>query len=177
MSELQSGEDPEPSQPVPAGTLFVPVRPGSVGPCVRLFRTPLGGRTAVVFTTEQQLTSTLGRAQPWIRLCESAVRALTEPLGVTALTVDPQLAAPAAVPRPAAPAQPVTAPHKVPAQKPAPALHRPPAQDRAAAAPQPPGDTAELTSGRRAPWDPQTVGALRVAGIAAAASCLSLFIG
>jgi hypothetical protein len=112
MSELQNGEDPEHSQPVPAGTLFVPVRPGSLSPCVRLFRTPLGGRTAVAFTTEQQLTTTLGSDQPWIRLCESAVRALAEPLGVSALTVDPQMAAPAAVKVPAA-AQPVSA--RVPA--------------------------------------------------------------
>ncbi|WP_327673289.1 SAV_915 family protein [Kitasatospora sp. NBC_00458] len=100
MNRRSLAEDPEPSEPGPAGLLLVPVRPGPLGHAARLFRTPLGDRTAVAFTTEQQLVTVLGTAQPWITLAEPALRALTEPLGVTALTVDPQLAAaPAAAPR------------------------------------------------------------------------------
>ncbi|MFG2651889.1 SAV_915 family protein [Streptomyces sp. NPDC048436] len=93
MTELQYGEDPEPSEPGPAGPLFVPVRPGPAGCVARLFRTPLGGRTAVAFTTPRCLYAALGARQAWIRLSEPALRALTEPLGVTAVTVDPRLAA------------------------------------------------------------------------------------
>lgn len=95
MSEFRHTEDPGPSERCPAGLLYVPVRPGPAGCTARLFRTPPGGRTAVGFTSERRLTATLGPAQPWIRLAEPAVRALAEPLGVTALTVDPPCAAPA----------------------------------------------------------------------------------
>ncbi|MEV1006825.1 SAV_915 family protein [Streptomyces sp. NPDC049881] len=80
----------------PAGPLWVPVRPGPAGCVVRLFRDPEGVRTAVAFTTEARLTAALGPWQGWIRLSEPALRALTAPLGTTALTLDPQLAAPAA---------------------------------------------------------------------------------
>jgi hypothetical protein len=66
-----------------------------MGCTARFFRTPLGGRTAVGFTTERQLVATLGSDQEWIMLSEYALRALAAPLGVTTLTVDPQLAAPA----------------------------------------------------------------------------------
>lgn len=96
MSPVDTSEDPEPSEPVPAGPLFVPVRPGPTGCTARLFRTPVGGRTAVGFTSAARLGATLGAAQAWIRLSEPALRALAAPLGVTALTVDPQLSAPAA---------------------------------------------------------------------------------
>ncbi|MET9397325.1 SAV_915 family protein [Kitasatospora sp. NPDC002965] len=99
MNRRSLAEDPEPSEPVPAGLLLVPVRPGPLGHAARLFRTPLGDRTAVAFTTEQLLITVLGPAQPWVTLAEPALRALTEPLGVTVLTVDPQLAAVAARPR------------------------------------------------------------------------------
>lgn len=99
MTELRYGEDQEPSEPAPAGrhqgALYVPVRPGPVGCVVRMFRTPLGGRTAVGFTTSERLAETLGDEQRWIPLSESALRSLARPLGVTALTVDPQLVAPA----------------------------------------------------------------------------------
>ncbi|MFB7510195.1 SAV_915 family protein [Streptomyces broussonetiae] len=98
MAELLHGDDPEPSDPVPAGPLYVPVRPGPCGCAPRLFRTPLGDRTAVGFTSPLLLTATLGPAQPWIRLAEPALRALTAPLGVTSLTVDPQFTAPAPAP-------------------------------------------------------------------------------
>ncbi|MFD5724063.1 SAV_915 family protein [Streptomyces sp. NPDC127036] len=104
MSPLDPSEDPEPSEPFPAGRhgqgssgpLFVPVRPGPTGCTARLFRTPVGGRTAVGFTSAARLTAALGTGQAWIRLSEPALRALAAPLGVTALTVDPQLSAPAA---------------------------------------------------------------------------------
>lgn len=94
MSEHLSGDDPEPSDPIPAGPLYVPVRSGPAGYTARLFRTPPGNRTAVGFTSRRRLTDVLGSDQVWIRLGEPALRALVEPLGVTTLTVDPQLAAP-----------------------------------------------------------------------------------
>ncbi|MGP3938189.1 MULTISPECIES: SAV_915 family protein [Streptomyces] len=93
MTNRLYGDDPEPDEPVPAGrVLYVPVRPGPAGRAVRIFRTPHGGRTAVGFSTRRQLTAVLGTRQPWIRLGEPALRALTEPLGATSLTVDPRLA-------------------------------------------------------------------------------------
>lgn len=94
MTDILYSEDPEPSDRFPAGLLHVPVRPGLTGCATRLFRTPLGDRTAVGFTSERALTATLGAGQPWIRLSEPALRALTAPLGVTTVTVDPQFSAP-----------------------------------------------------------------------------------
>ncbi|GAB7032182.1 SAV_915 family protein [Streptomyces sp. NPDC021749] len=91
MSHHLYAEDPEPSDRVPAGPLFVPVRSGPAGCTARLFRTPLGGRTAVGFTSVQRLAAALGGGQPWVRLSEPALRALAEPLGATVLTVDPRL--------------------------------------------------------------------------------------
>ncbi|MFG2124943.1 SAV_915 family protein [Streptomyces sp. NPDC048710] len=98
MLELVCGDDPEPSERTPAGPLFVPVRPGPAGCTARLFRSPLGGRSAVAFTSARLLGHTLGPDQPWIRLAEPALRALTAPLGVTSLTVDPTFSAPAPAP-------------------------------------------------------------------------------
>lgn len=94
MNDSQCAEDPDPLHVNLAGTLFVPVRQGAMGYCARLFRTPLGTRTAVAFTDERRLIRTLGRQQAWIRLSEPAVRALVAPLGVVGLTVDPLLTAP-----------------------------------------------------------------------------------
>ncbi|MFD4259670.1 SAV_915 family protein [Streptomyces sp. NPDC058534] len=102
MAQPLYGEDPEPSERFPAGPLYVPVRPGPSGCTTRLFRTPLGRRTAVAFTSERTLAATLGPGQAWIRLAEPALRALTAPLGVTTVTLDPQFAAPAAAPAGAA---------------------------------------------------------------------------
>ncbi|MGO4463643.1 SAV_915 family protein [Streptomyces sp. M-16] len=87
-------DDPEPEERVPAGPLYVPARPGGESAVLRLFRTPLGERTAVGFTTPERLSVTLGAAQAWIRLSEPVLRALAAPLGVTLLTVDPTLTAP-----------------------------------------------------------------------------------
>lgn len=108
MPSSQIAEDPEPLERVPSGhALFVPVRSGPLGCTARFFRTALGGRTAVAFTSEKRLTGTLGQAQSWIRLSAPALRALAAPLGITELRVDPRLSAPAptpAAPEPAAPA-------------------------------------------------------------------------
>ncbi|WP_328492113.1 hypothetical protein OHS59_04680 [Streptomyces sp. NBC_00414] len=98
MSAIDHSEDPEPSELVPAGLLFVPVRSGPAGCTARFFRTPLGGRTAVGFTSAAKLTAMLGTEQARIRLSEPALRALAAPLGITALTVDPRLSAPPAAP-------------------------------------------------------------------------------
>ncbi|MGW3726164.1 SAV_915 family protein [Streptomyces sp. NPDC000851] len=95
MADILYDEDPEPSDRSPAGPLYVPVRPGPAACAARLFRTPLGDRTAVGFTSQRKLTATLGPDQPWIRLAEPALRSLTAPLGVTTVTVDPQFSAPA----------------------------------------------------------------------------------
>ncbi|WP_203622508.1 SAV_915 family protein [Streptomyces sp. SID8499] len=104
MADILCGEDPEPSERFPAGPLFVPVRPGPSGCVARIFRTPLGDRTAVGFTSESSLIATLGPEQAWIRFAEPALRALTEPLGIATVTVDPQFTA-----RPASPARPARA--------------------------------------------------------------------
>jgi hypothetical protein len=100
-------EESDPLEPSPAGpALYVPVRPGPAGCTARFFRTALGGRTAVAFTSLRRLTRTLGPDQPWTRISEPALRALAVPLGVTALRIDPALSAPApgtARPQPAAP--------------------------------------------------------------------------
>ncbi|MGW7098156.1 SAV_915 family protein [Streptomyces sp. NPDC054838] len=110
MAALSYGKDPEPCERVPAGPLCVPVRPGLAGHAARTFRTPLGGRTAVGFTTPDRLAATLGPDQPWIRLAEPALRALVRPLGITTVTVDPQLCIPrSAPPRPACGAAPAPA--------------------------------------------------------------------
>ncbi|MFD3545140.1 SAV_915 family protein [Streptomyces sp. NPDC058655] len=87
--------DPDPEERTPAAPLYVPVRPGPARVVVRLFRTALGARTAVGFTSAERLAATLGADQAWIRLSASALRGLSEPLGATSLTVDPTLTAPA----------------------------------------------------------------------------------
>ncbi|WP_435971769.1 SAV_915 family protein [Streptomyces sp. Qhu_M48] len=97
MADALYGDDPEPAEPVPAGRLCVPVRPGTCGCVTRLFRTPVGGRTAVAFTDPERLRAVLGADQPWIRLAEPALRALLEPLDVRELRIDPLLTAPAPV--------------------------------------------------------------------------------
>ncbi|MFI8252477.1 SAV_915 family protein [Streptomyces filamentosus] len=94
MTRTPLADDPEPVEPAPAGHLCVPVRPGTHGVTLRLFRTPVGGRTAVAFTSAERLRATLGAGRPWVPLSEPALRALAHPLGVHALTVDPVLTAP-----------------------------------------------------------------------------------
>lgn len=106
--------DPEPEEPLPAGRLYVPVRPGNgAGTAIRLFRTPLGTRTAVGFTTSERLAATLGASQPSVRLSEELLRALCAPLGAHLLTVDPALSAHPVAPSGPRPGRiPVRAPRK-----------------------------------------------------------------
>ncbi|TXS44324.1 hypothetical protein EAO77_34895 [Streptomyces sp. t39] len=87
--------EPEPEEQVPAGPLYVPVRPAPAhAAALRLFRTAPGPRTAVAFTCPGLLAVALGPEASWIVLSESALRALAEPLGVTRLTLDPVLCLP-----------------------------------------------------------------------------------
>ncbi|MFF0699786.1 SAV_915 family protein [Streptomyces tendae] len=147
MTEPLYDEDPEPSERFPAGLLYVPFRPGPSGrTTLRLFRTPLGRRTAVGFTSRRRLVTTLGAEQAWLRLAAPALRALTAPLGVITLTVDPQFTAPAAAPERAAPAAPDRA--------------APVAQDRAASAA--PDRAASDAQDRAASAAPASASALRV---------------
>ncbi|CAL9356305.1 hypothetical protein SUDANB21_00575 [Streptomyces sp. enrichment culture] len=76
----------------------MPVRPGPFGCAVRLFRTPLGERTTVGFTSGRRLRATLGDDQSSICLSEPALRAPAAPLGVNTVTVDPLFTAPAPLP-------------------------------------------------------------------------------
>ncbi|MEV5375233.1 SAV_915 family protein [Streptomyces nondiastaticus] len=101
VESATGGEEPaEPSEPshpsgqAPAEPLYVPVRRCACGFALRVFRSPLGMRTAVAFTTERRLSDVLGPDQPAIRLALPAVRALAAPLGVDLVSVDPQLTAP-----------------------------------------------------------------------------------
>ncbi|MFJ9818932.1 SAV_915 family protein [Streptomyces sp. NPDC101151] len=52
----------------------------------------------MAFTSAGRPAETLGPDQRWIRLAEPALRALTAPLGVTTVTIDPTATAPAAAP-------------------------------------------------------------------------------
>ncbi|GAA0389405.1 SAV_915 family protein [Streptomyces luteireticuli] len=99
--ESSSESSEEPSHPGgarrtgrPSEALLVPVRPCADGYALRVFRTPLGARTAVAFTTAGRLAACLGPGQPAVRLALPAVRSLAGPLGVTTVSVDPQLTAP-----------------------------------------------------------------------------------
>ncbi|MFF7634735.1 SAV_915 family protein [Kitasatospora sp. NPDC008050] len=88
---------------------YVPVREvplGHVGATqvLRLFRQRDGSRCAVAFSSLQALHALLGAGQPAAELTESAVRELTEPLGVHRLVLDPKLVAPPSPARAPAPA-------------------------------------------------------------------------
>jgi len=170
MSSAEPSESPaEPSEPVPAGLLYVPVRSGPAGCTARFFRTPLGGRTAVGFTSAALLAATLGPEQVAVRLSEPALRALAAPLGVTALTVDPQFsaAAPALRTADAATSASPTTPTRT--------------LTTASASPTPPGTTSAAANPEPAPsWHrrhPQQIGALGVTGAATAVACPHLLIG
>ncbi|KAB8171008.1 hypothetical protein FH609_001120 [Streptomyces sp. 3MP-14] len=92
-------DEPEPGAPTRRGRLWVPVRTAAGGGAVvRLFRTPLGERTAVAFTGPERLVAALGAGHGWVTLGEPALRALVAPLGVEALCVDPALTASAPAP-------------------------------------------------------------------------------
>ncbi|MBT2385136.1 SAV_915 family protein [Streptomyces sp. ISL-11] len=102
--QADDGEPSEPSHPAgPASAppLYVPVRPCAGGYALRVFRSPLGTRTAVAFTTQRRLSDVLGPGQRSVRLALPAVRALAAPLGVELVSVDPRLTAPPVKPLPA----------------------------------------------------------------------------
>lgn len=82
-------------------SVFVPVRASHNCLVLRLFRTPLGERTAVAFTSEQRLVATFGPDQAWTLLSEPFLRHEAARHGVALLTVDPTFAAPAPQPLPA----------------------------------------------------------------------------
>ncbi len=73
--------------------LFVPVRNSGCANALRVFRTPGGARTAVAFTSPVRLALVLGADQPWIQLCEPALRSLVNDIGIRDLVIDPQTAA------------------------------------------------------------------------------------
>ncbi|GAA2086869.1 hypothetical protein GCM10009759_07870 [Kitasatospora saccharophila] len=100
MQQRYDAVDPEPAEPAPAGVLLVPVKVGPLGCTARLFRTPLGDRTAVAFTSVVLLARVCGAAQYWAEFSEPALRTLVAPLDVTLLTIDPQLVAAAPRSRP-----------------------------------------------------------------------------
>ncbi|GHF38510.1 MULTISPECIES: SAV_915 family protein [Streptomyces] len=105
--DASRADDGEPSHPVTArratDPLYVPVRRCRGGYALRVFRTPLGSRTAVAFTTGRRLLDCLGPGADSVRLSLPAVRALAEPLGVALVSVDPQLTAPAVTSLPEGP--------------------------------------------------------------------------
>ncbi|MGV9271197.1 SAV_915 family protein [Kitasatospora sp. NPDC003701] len=85
----------------------VPVTVTGSTTALRLFRLRDGRRCAVGFATTEALTALLGPDQASTELAEPALRALTAPLGVDALVLDPRLVAPPARPaRGPAPAEP-----------------------------------------------------------------------
>lgn len=74
--------------------LFIPVRDsgdGMVAP--QIARLPEGPRTGIAFTSATALAQACRPGQPWIRLSETALRALLSPLGITHIQVDPALIA------------------------------------------------------------------------------------
>jgi hypothetical protein len=73
--------------------LVVPVRIRSGMAAIRCGRLPTGQPVGVAFTSEGRLASVMGAGQPWIRLTESAMKEMLEPLGVTRIQVDPGLIA------------------------------------------------------------------------------------
>ncbi|MFE9933102.1 hypothetical protein [Streptomyces sp. NPDC005533] len=81
MCLFQYDDDPEPDERVPAGPPYAPVRSGRAEVRVRLFPTPPAARTAVGSAGAEQSAATLGAGHLWIRLPESALRALVEPIG------------------------------------------------------------------------------------------------
>ncbi|MGK5738048.1 SAV_915 family protein [Micromonospora sp. URMC 103] len=95
-------------------TYLVPVRtaPGRDSLTVRTGRLPQGERVGLAFTAPERLAAAMGDDQPWIRLCESALRSMLRPLGIERIQVDPLLVAPPVRPEPRqapVPRQPVTA--------------------------------------------------------------------
>ncbi|MBB6172118.1 hypothetical protein HNR23_002178 [Nocardiopsis mwathae] len=74
--------------------MCVPVHATHGVECVRLARLGTGERVAIEFTTPERLRAAMGPGQEWIRMAESALRALVRPLGVTRIQADPSVVAP-----------------------------------------------------------------------------------
>ncbi|MER8101334.1 SAV_915 family protein [Kitasatospora sp. NPDC094016] len=85
----------------------VPVTVSGTGPttALRLFRLRDGRRCAVGFSSPESLAALFGPDQAFTELGEPALRALTAPIGVDTLVLDPRLVAPP-VTAPAAPLTP-----------------------------------------------------------------------
>lgn len=94
QSQTQSSEGAQASR----APLYVPVRAGTAWLVVRMYRTPLGERTAVGFTSRDRLEATLGPDQPWALMGESLLLEVAATQGVAALRIDPTLVAPASQP-------------------------------------------------------------------------------
>ncbi|MGW4897164.1 SAV_915 family protein [Kitasatospora sp. NPDC004240] len=67
---------------------------GSAARRLRFFRLRDGRRCAIGFSSAEALTELLGPGQAIAELSEPALRALTDPLGVHTLVLDPRLVAP-----------------------------------------------------------------------------------
>ena len=78
----------------------VPVRtvPGRQLQTVRTGRSPQGQRVGIAFTRPDLLAAAMGAEQPWVELCQSALRSMLRPLGIDRIQVDPLLVAPAVGP-------------------------------------------------------------------------------
>lgn len=73
---------------------FVPVRCSAAGTMTPLLaRLPEGPRTGLAFTSAKALADACRPGQPWIRLCEPALRALLTPIGITHIQLDPVIIA------------------------------------------------------------------------------------
>ncbi|MFC0507775.1 SAV_915 family protein [Micromonospora costi] len=83
-------------------TWLVPVRtvPGRDLVVVRTGRLPQGQRVGLAFSGPEKLAAAMGDDQPWIQLCEAALRGMLRPLGVERIQVDPLLVAPPVRPEP-----------------------------------------------------------------------------
>ncbi|MFG2821496.1 SAV_915 family protein [Kitasatospora sp. NPDC048365] len=101
----------------------VPVRSAGPVQVLRVFRRRDGSRCAVAFSTAEALHALLGAGQETAELTEPALRALTEPLGIRHLVLDPTIVAPPAAtdrapirpaPSPSGPAQPLPGPAEQP---------------------------------------------------------------
>jgi hypothetical protein len=79
------------------GLLVVPVS-GSETVSLRSGRLPTGERVGIAFSTENRLRQVMGASQRWIRISESAMKAMLAPLGIVRVQVDPGLIAPPVAP-------------------------------------------------------------------------------
>jgi hypothetical protein len=65
---------------------------------VRTGRQPQGRRVGIAFTRPDRLVAAMGKRQQWMRLSESALRAMLLPLGISDIQVDPILVGPSITP-------------------------------------------------------------------------------